>query len=319
MNESSQTFYILEEGDTYLENKWYADLLKKISQTTQDKIEILNFDLSKTSVQETVASLKTYSMFSSTRLIKVHQQKDFKEDDEELFLEYVKSQTPSTWVIWKMKKFDRRKKFFKKIQSLNMLMAFPTPKIQDMMLWLDKMLKEHDVEMDRQAKSLLIESIGPQLQSMDSEIQRLVLFIHPEKKITTTHVQQLILKSHGEDVFAFTDMVVQKNKSKALSTLKYLLNEGTVPLMITSLLARHYRILLKINEAINLRLPVNQMASYAGVPPFVANRYVDQSKMLKKEHCEKSLEKIQKIDREFKSTGINQRFLLEALLISLTK
>ena len=60
-----------------------------------------------------------------------------------------------------------------------------------------------------------------------------------------------VLLKHARD--AFTDQVVEKKIADALGTLSHLLEEGTPILVLTGMLARHLRMLVKTKDALKGR------------------------------------------------------------------
>lgn len=311
-------FYLLEESESYQEKK-FLDGLKIQLFGNQPNPDISTFDLKQHSFDDVMQSANTFSMFSSARLIFVQQNKDLKEDQEETLLKYIAQPNPTTTMVWKTKKLDKRKRFSKQVQGLNVLMSFSNPKPHEMSQWIDQIAAEVGIMVDRDAKSAFVEYIGTNLSQVHRELEKLQLYVHPENKIQKKHVEALVLKTNGDDVFAFTDQVIQKNLGKAYSTLAHLLEEGTVPLVLLSMLVRHYRILLKIHDGVSRRIPVAQLASFVMIPPFLVQRYVDQTKKIKMDECRKAIVTLQKLDKDFKSTGLSNRMLLEGTLLKLAQ
>lgn len=314
---NAQLFYLLEESEAYQEKKFLESLRKKTFGETKNP-DITTFDLKTSSFDDVMGAANTFSMFSSNRMIFVQQHKDLKEDDEEALLKYIDAPNPTTTIVWKTKKLDKRKRFAKQIVAKKVLQSFPVPKPQDMPSFIDEMSASLAITLDRDAKGAMIEAIGANLSQTFQELEKLKLYAYPETKITKKHVDAIVLKTSGDDVFAFTDQVIQKNLGKAYQTLSHLMAEGTVPLVLLSMLARHYRILLKIHDGLSRKIPPMQMASYAALPPFLVQRYMDQAKRVKKEECQHAIFSLQGLDRDFKSTGLSNKFLLERALLKLS-
>lgn len=306
----SAPFYLLEDSEPYQEQKF----LNSLKSTD---IDSLFFDLKEHKFEDALESANSFSMFAKKRLIIVVQHKDLNEKQEEELLKYIDSPNATTTVVWKVKKLDKRKKFAKQMQSKNVLKTFTQPKPFEMGQWIDQIANEVGVTVDRDGKAAMIESIGCNLSQVHRELDKLKLYIHPETKILKKHVEEMVLKTNGDDVFAFTDQVIAKDLKKAYPTLAHLLEEGTVPLVLLSMLVRHYRILLKMHDGIARRLPSAQLGGFAGIPPFLVQRYMDQAKKVNVQRCRASIQKLQKLDREFKSTGLSNRILLEDTILKL--
>lgn len=102
--------------------------------------------------------------------------------------------------------------------------------------WIDQIAKEFEITVDRDGKAALIKAIGCNLSQTHSELEKLKLYIHPETKVLKKHVDELVLKTSGDDVFAFTDQVINRDLKKAYPTLAHLMEEGTVPLVLLTML-----------------------------------------------------------------------------------
>lgn len=312
-----EPFYLLEQSEPYQEKKFLSSVQAQLFGTA--KPDVQNFDLKEHSFDQILEAANTFSMFSQVRLIIVQQHKDLKEDQEEALLHYIDQPTAMTTIIWKIKKLDKRKRFSKQIAAKKVLMSFTAPKPFEMSVWLDQIATDVKIKLDREAKSTMVEYVGTNLSQIEKELEKLKLYIHPETTILKKHVEAMVLKTSGDDVFAFTDQVIGKDLKKAYSTLAHLLEDGTVPLVLLSMLVRHYRILLKIHDGTKRRLPSGQLAGYAGIPPFLIQRYQDQTRKVSMQQCHRAIELLQKLDRDFKSTGLSNKILLESTILQLAQ
>lgn len=303
-------FYLLEESESYQEQRF-------INSLKTPNTDILFFDLKEKKFEEVMEAANTFSMFSQHRFILVQQHKDLNEKQEEELLKYIDAPNETTVMVWKIKKLDKRKKFSKQVQAKNVLKSFTQPKPFEMAQWIDQIAKEFEITVDRDGKAALIEAIGCNLSQTHSELEKLKLYIHPETKVLKKHVDELVLKTSGDDVFAFTDQVINRDLKKAYPTLAHLMEEGTVPLVLLSMLVRHYRILLKIHDGLGRRMPSAQLGGFAGIPPFLVQRYMDQTKKVNVVKCRAAMKRLQKLDKDFKSTGLSNKILLEETILKL--
>ena len=311
----AQPFYLLEESEPFQEAQFFEQLKSKVFG--KNPPEISSYNLKQHSVPQILEAANTYSMFAPSQFIMVQQHRELSEENQNLLIEYIKKPNPSATMVWRVKKVDKRKKFYKQIQKLGVLKSFASPKPQEMGEWVDRIANRNSVQFDRIAKATLIEFVGTHLSQINQEIKKLALYIHPETKVLKAHVEAMVLNTNGENVFAFTDQVTAKNIGKAFDTLGHLLHEGTVPLVLLSMLVRHYRILLKVHDGLSRRIPHSQLASFAAVPPFLVQRYVGQTRGLSAKECRQALVYLQDLDRELKSTGLPNRTLLEGTIMRL--
>lgn len=123
------------------------------------------------------------------------------------------------------KKPDSRKKFFKMLSKYNAkeFASIPTYKTAELESWIKKQAKSKDIELNPDAISAMIVQIGNNLRELDGELDKLKLFIYPEKQITKQNVQELCISN--EDLFAFSDYLMKGEKDRALLEYRRLLEK----------------------------------------------------------------------------------------------
>ena len=148
------------------------------------------------------------------------------------------------------KKLDSRKKFFKLLSKYNSkeFPSFPTYKTAELESWIRKQAKSKELEITSDAASAMISQIGNNLREINGELEKLKLFIYPQKQITTEMVKELCISN--EDLFAFSDYLMKGEKDKALLEYRKLL-EKKFCLEIVAALQTMLRkwILLKANSS----------------------------------------------------------------------
>lgn len=148
------------------------------------------------------------------------------------------------------KKLDSRKKFFKLLSKYNSkeFPSIPTYKTAELESWIRKQAKSKELEITSDAASAMISQIGNNLREINGELEKLKLFIYPQKQITTEMVKELCISN--EDLFAFSDYLMKGEKDKALLEYRKLL-EKKFCLEIVAALQTMLRkwILLKANSS----------------------------------------------------------------------
>ena len=123
------------------------------------------------------------------------------------------------------KKLDSRKKFFKLLSKYNAkeFPSIPTYKTAELESWIRKQAKSKDLEITSDAASRMIIQIGNNLREIDGELNKLKLFIYPQKQITKDTVKELCISN--EDLFAFSDYLMKGEKDLALLEYRKLLEK----------------------------------------------------------------------------------------------
>ena len=134
-----------------------------------------------------------------------------------------------------MKKIDSRKKLFKILKKYNSVECalIPTYKTTELESWITKQGKSKDIKLDKNALTAIISQIGNNLRQIDKELDKLKLFAYPKNIITADMVKEICISN--EDLFAFSDFLMENEKDKALLEYRKLL-DSRYPLEILSTL-----------------------------------------------------------------------------------
>ena len=123
------------------------------------------------------------------------------------------------------KKLDSRKKFFKTLKGynskeINTIPLYKTAELED---WITKLAKSKDLKVEKDAANAMIIQIGNNIRQFDVELDKLKLFTYPKNIVTAAMVKEYCISN--EDLFAFSDFLLQGEKDKALLEYKKLLDK----------------------------------------------------------------------------------------------
>ena len=132
-------------------------------------------------------------------------------------------------------KIDARKKLFKMLKKHNAKECplIPTYKTAELESWIVKQGKTKGLKFDRDALTAIISQIGNNLRQIDGELDKLKLFAYPKDVVTAPMVREICISN--EDLFAFSDFLMENEKDKALLEYRKLL-DTRYPLEILSTL-----------------------------------------------------------------------------------
>jgi DNA polymerase III delta subunit len=133
------------------------------------------------------------------------------------------------------KKLDSRKKFFKLLskQKAKECAPIPTYKTADLEARISKLGKDKGIKLDKNALTAIISQIGNNLRQIDKELDKLKLFAYPKDIVTAEMVKEICISN--EDLFAFSDFLMENKKDRALLEYRKLL-DTKYPLEILSTL-----------------------------------------------------------------------------------
>ncbi len=123
------------------------------------------------------------------------------------------------------KKLDSRKKFFKTLSKYNAKECAPIPtyKTAELEGWLNKQAKSKKLKLDSKAATAMIAQIGNNLRQLDTELEKLQLMAYPNDLVTADMVKEICIST--EDLFAFSDYLMEGKKDLALKEYRRLLEK----------------------------------------------------------------------------------------------
>ncbi len=123
------------------------------------------------------------------------------------------------------KKLDSRKKFFKTLAKYNAkeCAVIPSYKTSELEAWLTKQAKSKKLKLDGKAATAMISQIGNNLRQLDTELEKLKLMAYPNDLVTADMVREICISN--EDLFAFSDYLMEGKKDLALKEYRRLLEK----------------------------------------------------------------------------------------------
>lgn len=123
------------------------------------------------------------------------------------------------------KKLDSRKKFFKTLSKYNAkeFPVIPTYKTAELEGWIVKQAKSKKLKPEHDAVVAMISQIGNNLRQLDTELGKLQLMAYPDELVTADMVKEICISN--EDLFAFSDYLMEGQKDKALKEYRKLLEK----------------------------------------------------------------------------------------------
>ncbi len=198
-------------------------------------------------------------------------------------------------------------------------------------------LVREGIQIEKEAETLLLERVGPDLGLLEMEIQKLATYSE-EKRISLSAVEALVAANREEPIYELTAALGRKNASEGMRILRRLWEQGYHPLPILGGLIKAFRsFLLALDRLAPSRsraaqrlgdyLPFSQnilpRMQKEGLPealsklhPFALFNIFKGAQNFTLPELIRSLESLHRIDRQLKTSGGTDRFLLEDFILT---
>jgi DNA polymerase-3 subunit delta len=268
--------------------------------------------------EQIINKASSVPFLADRRLIVVRRTESFKAEQLERFLPYLDRPSPSTCLIFISSKTNFTTKFYRKFRTEGAAVLFDDLKGNQAVPWIRKTaLEDFGLTLDEEACASLFEVVGNRPRELYSEIEK--LHLRYGKKVGPEQVKEAVAHSRVYTIFELMDAVSEKNCASSLRILKRYLEEEDPrdgPLGLLSMLNRQVRLLWQAKAVSLKRGRAAEVQEKAGVPPFVANRLLEQAPRWTQKELKEALERLRRSDDRLKS-GSSPRVILETLILSL--
>jgi DNA polymerase-3 subunit delta len=187
------------------------------------------------SVEEIISNAKRYPMMAEKQVIIVKEAQELVRTIENL-VPYVENPQPTTVLVvcYKYKTLDKRKKLAKLVAKAGEL--FESKKLYENQVadWIRRFLAGKKYEIEPKAAQMLVEYLGNDLSKVSNELDKLMIVLPKNSKITPKLIEENIGISKDFNNFELRKMVGEKNILKANQIINYFAqNQKSHPLIMT--------------------------------------------------------------------------------------
>jgi DNA polymerase-3 subunit delta len=123
-----------------------------------------------------------------------------------------------------------------------------TPDARTLPGWLQSYARSRNIALDGRAVQTLADFVGPNLRQLDNELEKLATYAG-QRPITADDVKLLVSDASEALIWDLTDALSQRNGRRAMQCLYELRKGDANPFYLLTMIARQYRIMLKVKAA----------------------------------------------------------------------
>ena len=224
-------------------------------------------------VAQIISEAKQFPFGAEKRVVIVKEAQNIKNIEQ---LEtYLDSPQPSTLLVicYKYKKIDKRKKFGKTL--CKKALVFESKRFYDNQVsnWIAKYLSEKGYKIEEKASFMLAEFLGTELSNISNELDKLMLIVKKEEKITASIVEKNIGISKDYNIFEFQQALGSKDILKSNQIVNHFAaNPKNHPLVVTlGMLFSFFQKLMTYHSIKDKNK--NNVATELKVSPYFVNQY----------------------------------------------
>jgi DNA polymerase III subunit delta len=309
--------YYLYGEESFLVDKCVKQLLSRLVSADLRDFNLNVYYGNECTGEEIVAAAQTLPMFAEWRVVQVKNSDKLSAAALEVLAIYVQDPAPATCLIFQGEKIDQRKKFFLEMKKRGELIEFKRLYENQLAPFIKAEGAEQGKRFQPAAAEMLICLSGNNLQELVSQIEKIAMYTGERDVIELDDVKAVVSDTKVDSVFELANSLGEKNLDKALRNLHTLLYDGEAPLLILSMLTRHFRQLWKVRELVGKKVPSPEIAKAAGVHPYFLQGIMRQSKNYRIVELKEIFEKFFALDLALKSGSGKPGLILERLVLEI--
>ncbi len=231
---------------------------------------------------------------------------------------YLEDPLSTTLLVMNGSKMDQRTKLFLSLKKgATLFCDLKVPTRRELPQWIERRAKYYGLKVNSEAKSLLADVVGSNLQMIERSLEQLRDYVYPDKVITQSAVEEMICRSKSQSIFDMTDAIGAGDGVRALALLRNMEEDGEPALMVSSMITRHFRQLLTVAAIMHRGGRANDIAQQMGVNPFVVTKLVEQAQRVSYKGLIGAFPRLLDLDIALKSGASSDYGSIEDMLLDL--
>jgi DNA polymerase-3 subunit delta len=259
-------------------------------------------------------TVRTLPLFAAHRMVLVKDAQNLAAAELEAFVPYLQDPMPETVLVFTADKIDRRKKFFQEFNKKGELVEYKKLYDNQIPAFVKSQAHEAGRSFTEDALALFCRRMGTNLQEVHGELSKLFAYLGERNLADVKDVAAVVSDTRVDSIFDLTNAMGDKNTGEALRLLSRLLAEGVAPLLILSMMVRHFRQLWKTRELLEQGTGKQDLCRRIGINPYFLDGLVKQARRFSSVQYRHAFELFLDVDMALKSSGAHPAVLLEKLV-----
>lgn len=174
--------------------------------------------------------------------------------------------------------------------------------------------KRLKISMPQDAAEALVAAVGSDLRALVGAVAQLAAD-SPTSEVDAATIKRYFAGRAEVTSFAVADAILAGNAPLAVERLRWALNTGAAPVLITSALANSLRGMGKFLDAESSRMAGAELARHVGVPPWKLKDLSRNSRLWGSAGIASAIRLVAQTDADVKGAAVDAQYALEAMVL----
>ena len=280
-------------------------------------LNVERFLAGETTPGRVLESARTLPFLGSRRLVVVGDCDQYKADQLSEFMPYLEDPAPSTCLVFAGAKLDQRLRFAKALDKRGRLQIYKRLYPRQVAPWLMERARMRGKRLAPEAAAQLSELTALGLGALDSELEKLSLFVGKREQITPLDVAAVTGQGRLYSIFDLTDSLAAGLLERALTAYDQLDSLGEPAVRVLAMVARLFRQIIAAREIFENGGGLSQVQQELRLPPAAASTLWQRARRQGTRELMATLRRLLAADIMLKSSPGADRVIMEALIMDL--
>ncbi len=267
--------YVLHGKDAFLQDAMRKDIVARLVADADPQLCVATFDAD-VSLADVLDELRTLPFLAPYKVVIVRDADAFIAGNREALEAYLEKPARTASLVLLVSSFPSNTRLYKAAKKVGEILECSISGGAELRRWVVASGKRRGKTLASDAAELLTEWVGEDLGLLDSEIEKLSLYVGERETITGDDVSKLVVASAGPVAFALTNALTMQDARAALGALDDMLTVRGEELKVLGMLAWHLRKVAAAKRLSpggkpspdvwkQLRIPYHQQGAFAGL------------------------------------------------------
>ncbi len=225
--------------------------IKKITFPTPESMEF-NYDVfygDEVDASCIIGVANSFPMMHEWKMVVVKKADSLSAQGKNLLAAYGENPAPFTRLILLINKLEATHALYKAVAKKGTIVMFYPLFDSQAIAWIQAQCRQKSKKtISQPAANLLVQRVGTKINNLNTELDKLLLYVGDKPSIEEEDVIKSSLDFHSENVFSLIDAIGYRKKVQSLTIFKKLCDQGEEFLPILFLITRHFRLLWQAKE-----------------------------------------------------------------------
>jgi DNA polymerase-3 subunit delta len=308
--------YVLAGSDTFLRDEHRHQIVAAVIGDGDAQTAVSSFDAS-AELATVLDELRTMPFLAPRRVVILDDADAFVSAHREPLERYLASPAAHSTLLLMVNSWPKNTRIAKLAAKIGETRDCAAPDQRDLPGWLGRAAKKRGKKIDNQAAVLLAQWRGADLASLESEIEKLSIYVGDRPAITVEDVSSLVAASAGAGPYDLTNAITDQNPSAALRALAASLTQRGEEFRTLGMLAWHLRRVLSVASAMAQGASPDAACKAAGVYYRQQQEFVNLVRRRPLSRLQDDFRRLLAADLSLK-TGADATSTLQELVVSLS-